>query len=443
MSDAPTHAHTMLDDAWSASLGGKREDALRRCIALLEADAMQLGAAALAIELLVDAERPFVATEVAERLVDAYVRRGDLPGAAAAAAIVKKAGEDPTPHFRTISQAFGRGAPRLSDVPIAPPPLPRAPKIDAPLAKAAGSDLLDRAESAVKKLLAADDPVDANAKVSQLPLFSALPPAALERLLAGLAVRALPGGAHAIEQGQEGREAFVVVRGILRAQRRGADGAEGDVLAMLGPGAIFGEMALVSEAPRAASVVALEPVQLLVAARDALEALAQKEPAIGKELAAFCRNRMMANLVRHSAILNAVAPAQRDELVTRFETRTFQPGETLVAQGEEAEGLFLLASGAVRVTGKDADGDRIVIAELGPGDVVGEISLVLRRPATATVTASHATVALHLPRDRFHEAIREHATLLSELYELATKREEETRSVVGQQALDVEDIVLL
>ena len=77
------------------------------------------------------------------------------------------------------------------------------------------------------------------------------------------------------------------------------------------------------------------------------------------------------------------------------------------------------------------------------GDVVGEIGLVLRRPATATVTASHPTLALHLSREQFHEAIREHPTLLSELYELATKREEETRSVVAQQALDVEDIVLV
>ena len=72
-----------------------------------------------------------------------------------------------------------------------------------------------------------------------------------------------------------------------------------------------------------------------------------------------------------------------------------------------------------------------------------QISLVLRRPATATVTASHPTIALHLPRQQFQEAIREHATLLQELYELATKREEETRSVVAQQALDVGDIVLV
>jgi cAMP-dependent protein kinase regulator len=75
--------------------------------------------------------------------------------------------------------------------------------------------------------------------------------------------------------------------------------------------------------------------------------------------------------------------------------------------------------------------------------VVGEISLVLRRPATADVVAVHTTVALELTRDAFHAAIREHPGLLQQLYEVATSREEETRSVVAREALDVSDNVLL
>lgn len=433
-----------LEEAWTLVLSGKRDDGLRRCVALLEADPLQLAAGSLAAQLLLSADRPIVANEAAARLADAYVRRGDLPSATAAAAIAKKAGASSGPLYAAIAGAFGKGSARVADVPPAPPPLPAAAGVDAALGRTSGDALLDRAEAALRKLLAAGDPIDAGSKVPALPLFSALPPKALERLLAAFTLRDLPAGALAITQGEEGREAFVVVRGALRAERKTArEDAEPGVLALLGPGAIFGEMALVSEAPRAASVVAIEPVQLLVATRGALEDIAQTEAAIGKELAAFCRNRMTMNLIRHSAILNAVAPAQREDLMSRFETRAFQPGETITTQGEDTDGLYLIASGGVRVTGKDADGDKLLIAELGPGEVVGEISLVLRRPASATVTASHPTIALHLPRERFFEAIREHATLLQELYELATRREEETRSVVAQQALDVEDVVLV
>ena len=129
--------------------------------------------------------------------------------------------------------------------------------------------------------------------------------------------------------------------------------------------------------------------------------------------------------------------------MARFETRRFKPGERLITHEQEPEGLFLVASGSVKVVGRDGDGDELQIAELGPGDVVGEISLVLRRPATADVIATHQTVALELAAEQFREAIREHPSLLSELYELATKREDEMRTVVAQEALDVEEVVLL
>jgi cAMP-dependent protein kinase regulator len=429
---------TMLDEAWALALGGDRRGALRRCAALLAADPHQLGAAALAVELLIAEERPFVAAEVAKRLVDAYVRRSDLPSATAAAALVQRAGEDASTLRRAIARAFGKGSARLADVSPAPPPLPTAAAIDPALSRLSGRALFDRVERALETLLATDDPVPPGQPIAKLPLFSALAPDSLERLLAVFSLRALPERALAITQGEEGREAFVVVRGTLRAER----GTE-SVLAVLGPGSIFGEMALVSEAPRAASVVALEPVQLLVASRDDLETLAQADPTIGVELASFCRARMIANLVRHGAILGAMSPAQRTEVLARFETKTFQAGETLVRRGEESAGLYLVASGRVRVVGKDVDGDNIVIADLGPGDVVGEIGLVLRRPATATVTALHPTVTLHLPRERFQEAIRAHPELLSELYEIATRREDEMRSVVAQKALDAEGVVLV
>jgi CRP-like cAMP-binding protein len=152
---------------------------------------------------------------------------------------------------------------------------------------------------------------------------------------------------------------------------------------------------------------------------------------------------MVSNLIRHSVILSAVEPKLRQELVGRFAPETFKTGAKLVSEGDEGGCLFLIASGTVDVRSKDAEGDAVVLAQLGPGDVVGEISLILRRPATADVIAVHQTVALKLTRDEFQQAIKQHPKLLSELYELATKREEETRSVVAQEALDVSDVVLL
>jgi cAMP-dependent protein kinase regulator len=68
---------------------------------------------------------------------------------------------------------------------------------------------------------------------------------------------------------------------------------------------------------------------------------------------------------------------------------------------------------------------------------------VLRRPSSTDVVAVHPTIALYLATDQFMPLIREHPTILAELYELAVRREEETRSIVAQEAAHADDYVLV
>lgn len=430
-----------MDRAHAQRLAGDKEGALRLAASILVANPEDVSAAALTSRLLTDLGAPEEPAKCAQRLVDSFIRRGELGAAVVAAKGGGDAGADANTLLAMVARAFGKGSSRVGDVSSKPPPLPSHVEVAPFFAKLSGAELLDKAGKALGRFAESTDPVKADAPIPRLPLFGALEPTALVKLLGALQVREVPGGKTVVQQGDEGREAFIVARGLLNVVRD--QGGKTTLLAALGPGAIFGEMALVSEAPRAGSVVAVEATQLLVADRPQLEQVAAKEKDIARELGAFCHSRMVANLIRHSVFLAAVEPKKRQDLMGRFETRTLAPGAQLVKQGQEVAGLFLIASGSVQVTSKDNDGDTIVVAQLGPGDVVGEISLLLRRPATADVHAVHPTVALELTRERFQAAIREHPTLLSELYELATKRDEETRSVVAQEALDVEDVVLL
>ncbi len=431
-----------LDEAYNKRLGGDPAEALRICTALVESGRGQVGAALLSSWILTDECRTMTAGEVAVELSRGYIRRGDLPLASVAMSVAAAANEDVTALRADVAQTFGRGSSRVADVPPAPPPLPLDAPTPAALAALSGEALYQRAEKALEVFLGTPDPITEDGDVPELPLFSALKPGSLNALLGLLTVREVAAGETLIAAGDEGHEAFVLARGALRVSRE-VDGQE-RVLALLGPGALFGEMALVSDSPRAANVIAEEAAVVLSVDRAALEKLARVETAIGKELAVFCRGRMVANLLRHSAILSAVEPAHRESLMAVFETRQFKAGEHLITHGEESEGLFLIATGHVDVVGRDSDGDKLKLGrQLGPGDVVGEISLVLRRPANADVVASHPTVALELRREQFNELIQSHPTLLGELYELATRRDDEMRSVVAQEALDATDVVLL
>lgn len=429
-----------LDEAYGLRLQGKHDDALRWAASILTASPENLGAASLLARLLLDREHATLAGDLALRLVDAYTRRGDLPSAWVAAQLALESGSDAGDALKRLAEAFGKGSPRVApDASARPPALPLELEVAPHFAQRSGDALVEAAQKVAQHFLKTKDSVPADARLPELPLFGTLEPARLRKLLGRMELRELAAGQYALREGEEGKEAFVVVRGLVNVVREG----NAQLLASLGPGAIFGEMALVCRAPRAASAVAVEPLQLLSVARGALEELAREDPAIARELGSFCYGRMIGNLMRHSRILSAIEPGKRAQLVARFTSEQFEPGDTLVRAGEEPSGLYLLASGGVQVRGTDADGDRIVVAELGPGDVVGEISLVLRKPANADVVALHSTVALLLTRDQFQEAIREHPTLLRELYDTAVQRDEETRTVVAQQALDVSDVVLL
>lgn len=430
-----------LDRAHAARLAGELETATQLAASLLGTAPEDAAAAWLVARLLADANRLPAAKKAATELVSRFVRRGDLPSARLSAQLVGEAGGDVTPLLAVIATAFGRGSKRLVTISAAPPPLPHAPKVAPPLfTKLSGPALYDAAEKTLSQALAQKDPV-AEGPLPRLPLFSDLTSLVLQKLLAAFQLRELAPGGFVVCQGEEGLDAFLLVRGVLNVVRERDAGSV--VLAVLRPGALFGEMSLVSNAPRAASVVAVEPAQVFAIPRQAIEALSAKDPSIGRALSDFCNQRMIANLLRHSSILSAVEPDRRAELIGHFTPKHFQMGAVMVRQGEETGRLFLIASGEVEVRGTDAEGDKVVLAQLGPGDVVGEISLVLRRPATADVVAVHATVALELTSERFQEAIREYPGLLQQLYDVAVKRDDETRSVVAQAAVDVSDTVLL
>ncbi|MDB4971674.1 MAG: hypothetical protein JWN48_15 [Myxococcaceae bacterium] len=432
------HALSPLDQAHAYRLEGHEEPALRLATACALADPDAPGPIALIARVLVDQERPLPALAIAERLVDAFIRRGDLPAAVVASTVALDAGEPQRPLLAAIAKAFAKDATRTGPGSVKPPPFPREPEIAGELSKLSGEALYAEAERVLKAYLDTPDVVPAESSPS-LPLFGTLEQRELEQLLSAVRVEEVSQGHEIVRQGDAGSEAFVVARGALKVVRR--EGADETLLARLGPGSIFGEMALISESPRSASVVALEPALLLVLARDELERAAEDAPELSAQLSAFCSGRMHANLIRHARVLSGLAPEQRSELLASLETRMFEAAMPLIEQGQEGHSIFLIASGAVSISVPE-DGERLVLATLGPGEVVGEMSLILRRPASADVFALYPTVAYELSGEKLGQLMRTYPQLLVELYDLATRRDEEIRASAGSEAVSADDILV-
>ena len=437
-----------LDRALALMLADEREAALRWSAAVVQHDASVPSALILTCRLLADAGRTEAAIEGFQLGVERAIDAGNLPLAVAAVADLRALGADVEAHMDEIASAFCLGSPRLTEAAAAPPPpLPVGAEFHPLSSFLAGPALLSKATQIVHEATRQFAAMEESEPplIAPMPLFSFLEKDGLRALIGAFEMITVPAGKIVIQEGEEGAEAYIVARGDLDVCRS-PNATEGDApiaLARLTNGALFGEMALLSRAPRAASVVANRPSILLVARREALEAVAEKRPEVGVELAAHCRRRMVANLVRTSPVLLAVHASARPALVEHFETCVFEKGDRIIVEGTDPTGLHLIASGEVAVVGHES-GEPFVIATLGVGDVVGEVGVILRRKANADVVAVHPTVTLHLPRGDFMELIAEHPAMLTGLYMLAIERDEETSIVFATSTTSVaEDYVLV
>ena len=97
-------------------------------------------------------------------------------------------------------------------------------------------------------------------------------------------------GAYIFKEGQDGRRAYIVQQGEVEILRE--KGAEPQQLAVIGKGSIFGEMALIDEAPRMASAKALSsPTVLIAISRDMLnEKMKRSDPLVVSLLRIFAQN---------------------------------------------------------------------------------------------------------------------------------------------------------
>jgi CRP/FNR family cyclic AMP-dependent transcriptional regulator len=113
----------------------------------------------------------------------------------------------------------------------------------------------------------------------RVPLFSGLTETQLETLAAGSARRSYPKGRTIVSEGEPSQSMYILLAGRAKVQRSDSEGKE-VILAVLGSGEFIGEMSLIDDAPRSASVVTLEPCEFMGVSKDAFKAMLTQSPEV-------------------------------------------------------------------------------------------------------------------------------------------------------------------
>ena len=114
-------------------------------------------------------------------------------------------------------------------------------------------------------------------------LFQGLTPEAAQELSAGLVRGSAQRGAVIFNEGEEGDSLYIVLAGKVKIGRTTSDGRE-NMIAVLGPGEIFGELSLFDPGPRTATATAVTECELAKLDHDTLHPWLSRRPEVAEQL---------------------------------------------------------------------------------------------------------------------------------------------------------------
>lgn len=133
--------------------------------------------------------------------------------------------------------------------------------------------------------------MDRAAELAKTALFCDVDSAALNDLAERVVHRRYRKGSVVFVQGEQGERCFAIVSGAVKISAYNADGREA-VLAMLGPGDVFGELSPFDEAARSADATAAEDTELLSLDGEGLREAIRRNPQIGLALLRVLSKRL-------------------------------------------------------------------------------------------------------------------------------------------------------
>lgn len=174
----------------------------------------------------------------------------------------------------------------------------------------------------------------------------------------------------------------------------GSDGM-GNRVGNIQAGGSFGELALMYNAPRAATVISGEAGCTLWA----LDRLTFRRILMEST---FARRRMYESFLEEVPLLSSLTPYERSKIADALETRKFAPGEMIIREGDPGESFYLLESGEADVY-KGQTSNKVL--HYKKGDFFGELALLNDAPRAASVVAASEVKVATLGKSAFQRLL--------------------------------------
>jgi len=146
----------------------------------------------------------------------------------------------------------------------------------------------------------------------------------------------------------------------------------------------------------------------------------------------------LTNLLSRAPLFAELEQKELEALAKTGERREFGRDEVIFGANEPADGLYVIATGRVKVCVSSAGGRELILATLGPEQFFGEMALLDNEPRSASVVAQLPTVAYRIRRDDFNRLLEHHPGIARKLLrELSLRLRRSNAQMESLATLDV------
>lgn len=225
--------------------------------------------------------------------------------------------------------------------------------------------------------------------VKTILLFRSLDQEQMQEVLDAMFERKVKEGEVVIRQGDDGDNFYVIEHGTYNIHVN-IDQEKDKLVGKYDNAGSFGELALMYNMPRAATIISASEGSLWAMNRQTFRRIVLKS--------AFKKRKQYEQLLEGVPMLQSLEAYERMNLADALMPRTFKDGELIIRQGDEADGMYFIDDGIVRITviNKAANkledssdkGEEVEVNRLSKGQYFGELALVTHKPRAASAYAS-------------------------------------------------------
>jgi len=121
--------------------------------------------------------------------------------------------------------------------------------------------------------------------------------------------------------------------------------------------------------------------------------------------------------------------------------KVFADGEVIVRQGEVGDCMFVIQDGKVGVY-LEREGEEVLLAEPGAGEIIGEMAIFERQPRSATVKAHGAARVLTIDKRNFLTRVHEDPSLAFRILETLSHRIRDLNEQIGRMRREAAETTL-